>query len=135
MVRIDHVGIAVRDIDRALVFFTEVLGLEDGVRETVESQGLTIAFIPAGEGRLELLQPGGPDTPVGRFLETKGEGVHHIAFAVQSVEETLARAKAAGYALIDEKPRPGAGGARIAFVHPKSTSGVLVEFCEHDHDD
>ena len=130
MAKVDHIGIATRSIDAAGKFYAEVLGLAVAKRETVAG-GLKVAFIPVGETKIELLEPGSENDNIARFLETRGEGIHHLAFAVDNVEAALAQAKAAGYTLIDEKPRQGAGGARIAFLHPKSTGGVLVEFCEH----
>jgi len=130
MAKVDHIGIATRSIDAAGRFYAEVLGLAVAKRETVAG-GLKVAFIPVGEAKIELLEPGSENDNIARFLETRGEGIHHLAFAVDNVEAALAQAKAAGYTLIDEKPRQGAGGALIAFLHPKSTGGVLVEFCEH----
>jgi len=129
MAVIDHIGIAVRDIDSALGFYTEVLGLEAGGREEVPGGGLTVAFIRVGESKVELLEPAGPESSVAKFLESRGEGIHHVCFRVDDIEAALERARAAGYRLIDEKPRKGAGGARIAFLHPKTLSGVLVELC------
>lgn len=133
--RLDHVGVAVRDADAAARFYTEVLGLEESGRETVATQSLKIVFVPAGESRVELLEPLGPESTVARFLERRGEGLHHVAFAVDGIEAALARAKAAGYDLIDEKPRVGAGGARVAFLHPKGLQGVLIELYEHGHNE
>ena len=130
MAKVDHIGIATRSIDAAGRFYAEVLGLAVAKRETVAG-GLKVAFIPVGETKIELLEPGSENDNIARFLETRGEGIHHLAFAVDNVEAALAQAKAAGYTLIDEKPRRGAGGALLAFLHPKSTGGVLVEFCEH----
>ncbi len=131
MVVLDHVGVAVKSIAEATKFYTEVLGLTEVERETVAEQGLEIAFVRVGESKIEFLEPTGPQSAVARFLESRGEGLHHIAFEVEDIEAALARARAAGYTLIDEKPRPGGGGAWIAFVHPKSLHGVLVEFCKH----
>lgn len=128
MSQIDHIGIAVKSIDEAASFYTDVLGLKITGRETVP--GLNIAFIQAGGAKVELLEPAGPDSAVAKFIETRGEGIQHIAFEVKDIEAALAKAKAAGYRLIDEKPRPGAGGHRVAFLHPKSLHGVLVEFCQ-----
>jgi len=130
MAKVDHIGIATKSIDAAGKFYAEVLGLAVAKRETVAG-GPKVAFIPVGETKIELLEPGSENDNIARFLETRGEGIHHLAFAVDNVEAALAQAKAAGYTLIDEKPRPGAGGALTAFLHPKSTGGVLVEFCEH----
>jgi len=130
MAKVDHIGIATKSIDAAGKFYAEVLGLAVAKRETVAG-GPKVAFIPVGETKIELLERGSENDNIARFLETRGEGIHHLAFAVDNVEAALAQAKAAGYSLIDEKPRQGAGGALIAFLHPKSTGGVLVEFCEH----
>ncbi len=129
MVKVGHIGIAVKDIETAQRFYAEVLGLEVAAHET--TGGLRIAFIHAGGTEVELLAPvAGQASGIAKFLETRGEGLHHIAFAVDDVEAALARAKAAGYSLIDEKPRDGAAGMKIAFVHPKGTSGVLIEFVQ-----
>jgi methylmalonyl-CoA/ethylmalonyl-CoA epimerase len=129
MAKVAHIGIAVRDIEGGQRFYSEVLGLKVAGRETTDA--LNIAFMHAGETEVELLEPReGHPSAVAKFLETRGEGLHHIAFAVDDVEAALARAKAAGYTLIDEKPRGGAGGMKIAFVHPKGTHGVLVEFVQ-----
>ncbi len=133
MTKLDHIGVAVRDLEAALRFYTEVLGLTGAGRETLPERSLEIAFIPVGDTKVELLRPTGPESAVAKFLETRGEGLHHLAFTVSDVEASLARAREAGYTLIDEKPRPGAGGALVAFVHPKSTHGVLIEFCQPGH--
>jgi len=130
MMRVDHIGIAVRDIEVSQRFYTEVLGLK--IATLKNTADLKIAFIHAGETEIELLAPVGTTGAVAKFLETRGEGIHHLAFAVPDIEAALAKAKAAGYALIDEKPRPGVGAPKIAFLHPKSLSGVLVELCQHD---
>jgi len=131
MVKIDHIGIAVRSIDGALKFYTEVLGLAPAGRETLPDRGLVIAFIHVGESKVELLEPMSPESTVAKFLETRGEGIHHVAFAVRDIEEAMRQAEAAGFTLIDKTPRSGAGGVRVAFLHPKSLNGVLVELCEH----
>lgn len=132
--RIAHIGIAVRDLDEALRLYHDTLGLPLHGRETVESDGVTVAFLPVGDTRVELLAATDPESPVARFIEKRGEGVHHVAFEVDDVEKTLKILRDRGYRLIDETPRTGAGGARIAFVHPRSTNGVLIELCEKGAD-
>jgi methylmalonyl-CoA/ethylmalonyl-CoA epimerase len=131
MTGLDHIGIAVKNLDSAIRFYTLVLGLAEGGRETLADRGLEIAFIPTGDSKVELLRPLGQDNTVAKFIESRGEGIHHLAFKVDDVGAALERAREAGFSLIDEKPRPGAGGMMVAFVHPKSTNGVLIEFCEH----
>ena len=130
ILKIDHLGIAVKSIEGGKNFWTDVLGLKLEGTETVAEQKVTTAFLPVGESEVELLESTAPDGPIAKYLEKKGEGVQHIAFRVENLEEALAELKAKGIQLIDEKPRKGAGGARIAFLHPKATSGVLVELCE-----
>lgn len=128
--RIDHIGIAVNSIDDAVKLYRDILGLEVTGIEEVPDQQVRVAFIPVGDSEVELLEPTTSDGSVARFIAKKGEGIHHLAFRVDNLEKALERAEKAGLQLIDEKPRPGAGGARIAFLHPKSTGGVLVELCE-----
>lgn len=128
--RIDHIGIAVRNLEAALTVYRDCLGLTMTGVEEVAEQKVKVAFLPVGESKVELLQSTDPEGPVAKFIESRGEGVQHIAFRVSNLEEKLAALKAQGVRLIDEKPRYGAGGARIAFLHPKSTGGVLVELCE-----
>jgi len=130
ILKIDHLGIAVKSIDGGKNFWTDALGLSLEGTETVAEQKVTTAFLPVGESEVELLESTAPDGPISKYLEKKGEGIQHIAFRVENIEEALAELKAKGIQLIDEKPRRGAGGARIAFLHPKATSGVLVELCE-----
>ncbi|MBS3943725.1 MAG: methylmalonyl-CoA epimerase [Dethiobacter sp.] len=130
MEKIDHIGIAVRDIEAAMQFYRDCLGLSVSGVEEVAEQKVKVAFFPVGESKVELLQSTDPEGPVAKFIESRGEGVQHISFRVKNIEEKLADLKAKGVRLIDEKPRYGAGGARIAFLHPKSTGGVLVEICE-----
>jgi len=127
---IDHIGVAVKDLEEALKVYRDCLGLEMAGVEEVAEQKVKVAFLPVGDSEIELLQSTDPQGPVARFIESRGEGIQHIAFRVQNLEEKLAELKAKGVRLIDEKPRYGAGGARIAFLHPKSTGGVLVELCE-----
>lgn len=128
--RLDHVAIAVKDLDQALGFYRDVLGMPVGGVETVEDQGVTVAFVGEEPGRVELLCPTGPETPVGRFLEKRGEGLHHVAVRVPDVDAAVATLRERGVPLIDQTPRVGAHGTRVAFVHPKGAGGVLLELVE-----
>src|SRR5262245_65334659 len=128
--RIDHVGVAVNDIDAAVAVYTDTLGMSLAHRERVESQGVEAVLLDVGDGHVELLQPLGPDTPVGRYLERQGPGLHHVAYAVGDIDGTLDRLKSAGVEMIDSEPRLGIRDSRVAFVHPKSTGGVLTEIVE-----
>lgn len=128
--KIDHIGIAVKDLDAAIKFYEGMLGLKVTEIEEVAEQKVKVAFMPTGDSEVELLQSTTPDGPIARFIEKNGEGIQHIAFRVDNLEEKLEQLKAQGVRLIDEKPRRGAGGASIAFLHPKSTNGTLVELCE-----
>ena len=130
ILKIDHLGIAVKSIDEGKNFWTDALGLEFEGSETVAEQKVTTAFFPVGESEVELLESTAPDGPIAKYLEKKGEGIQHVAFRVENIEAALNELKEKGIRLIDEKPRIGAGGAKIAFLHPKSTNGVLVELCE-----
>jgi len=130
VIKIDHLGIAVNSINESKTFWTDILGLHFEGSETVEEQKVTTAFFPVGESEVELLESTEPDGPVAKYIEKKGEGIQHIAFQVDDIEAALAELKEKGIRLIDETPRKGAGGAKIAFLHPKSTHGVLVELCE-----
>jgi methylmalonyl-CoA/ethylmalonyl-CoA epimerase len=132
VLKVDHIGIAVQSIEATKKLYHDILGLEHAGCETVAEQKVTTAFFPVGDTEVELLESTAPDGPIAGFLEKRGEGVQHIAFRVANIEEALAELKAKGIRLIDEKPRKGAGGAKIAFLHPKSTYGVLVELCERD---
>ena len=127
--KIDHIGIAVRSIDQAKPFFEKVLGLPCEGEEVVESQKVKTAFFAVGEVHIELLEPTADDSPIAKFLENKGEGIHHIAYKTDDIENQLAQAKESGCRLIHETPIAGAGGKQVAFLHPKSTYGVLMEFC------
>ncbi len=129
---IDHIGIAVKSLDQAGRFYTDVLGLSIQDTETVADQKVTVAFIPITDSEVELLESTEPDGPVARYIDARGEGIQHIAYRVESIDEALAELTAKGIRLIDHEPRKGAGGARIAFIHPKETNGVLVELCERD---
>jgi len=126
--RIAHIGIAVRAIDELLPFYRDLLGLDDVPLE--DSDGAHIAGLAAGDSLVELLEPDAADSPISRFIDRRGPGIHHICFAVQDLDDTLARCRSRGIELIDEKPRMGAEGKRIAFLHPKSTGGVLIELTE-----
>ncbi len=128
--RISHIGIAVKDADTALKMYREVLGLEPSSIETVESQNVKTVHIPIGDSSIELLESTSPDGVVAKFIEKRGEGIHHIAIEVDDIETALAKMKAEGFQLIDETPRMGAGNMRIAFIHPRSTNGVLLELCQ-----
>jgi methylmalonyl-CoA/ethylmalonyl-CoA epimerase len=130
ILKIDHIGIAAKSIDQVAPFWNAILGLPMAGRETVEEQKATTAFLPVGESELEILESTSPDGVLAKFIETRGEGVQHIALRVDNIEEALRELKAKGVRLIDEKPRRGAGGAKIAFIHPKSTNGVLLELSE-----
>ncbi len=129
-VRVGHIGVAVRSVTSASRFYREVLGLEVGEPESLGSEGVRVAFVPLGEATIELLEPLSGEGPIARFLERRGEGIHHVAVVVPSVERALEAARGAGFEPIDAAPRPGAHGARVAFLHPKTTSGVLVELME-----
>ena len=128
--RIDHIGVATDDLDSAIALYEETLGMPIAHRETVESQGVEAVLLDVGDGHVELLRPLGPDTPVGRYLERKGPGLHHVAYAVEDIDDTLGTLKEAGVELIDSEPRVGIRDSRVAFVHPKSTGGVLTEIVE-----
>jgi len=125
--KIDHIGIAVKDLTTALKFYQEALGLENIGFEVVEDQGVKVVFLPVGESRIELLEPISEDSPVAKFIAKRGEGIHHICLDVQDVPETLGELKERGLPLIDNEPRRGEHHKDIAFVHPKASSGVLIE--------
>ena len=127
---VDHIGIAVSNLQESLSFWETSLGIELHGLEEVTEQHVRTAFLPIGGTEIELLEPTSPDSTIARFIEKRGEGLHHIAIRVDDIEAALAELKAKGVQLIDETPRGGAGGTRIAFVHPKSTHGVLLELCE-----
>jgi methylmalonyl-CoA/ethylmalonyl-CoA epimerase len=128
--RVDHVGVAVEDLDAAIQLYAELLGMPLVHREVVEQQGVEAVLLDVGESHVELLAPLGPDTPVGRFLAKKGPGLHHVAYGVEDVDATLEALKAAGTRLIDETPRIGIRNSRVAFVHPAATGGVLTEIVQ-----
>jgi methylmalonyl-CoA/ethylmalonyl-CoA epimerase len=128
--RIDHVGVAVPDLEAAVSLYEGSFGMALAHRETVESQGVEAVLLDVGEGHIELLRPLGPGTAVGKFLERKGPGMHHVAYAVDDIEAALERIRAAGLELIDSEPRQGIRGSRVAFLHPRSTGSVLTEIVE-----
>jgi methylmalonyl-CoA/ethylmalonyl-CoA epimerase len=127
---IDHVGVAVEDIDSALALYQDRLGMALVHREILDEQGVDAALLDVGDGHIELLAPLAPDTAVGKFLARRGPGLHHVAYRVASVQETLEACAAAGMRLIDEAPRTGIRGSRVAFIHPASTGGVLTEIVQ-----
>lgn len=128
--KIDHIGIAVANLDEALKFYEDILGIKCTGTEVVEEQKVKTAFLPIGDTEVELLESTDKEGPIAKFIEKKGQGIQHIAYRVENIEKALEEVKAKGIKLIDEKPRKGAGGAKIAFLHPKSTFGVLIELCE-----
>ena len=130
--KIDHIGIVVQDLEAALKVYQTGLGLPLAEIADVPDQQVKVAFMPVGESNVELVQPTSDDTGIARFLEKRGEGIHHICIEVDAIEDALEKLRAHGVPLIDEEPRPGAHG-RVAFVHPKGTHGVLIELVEHDH--
>jgi len=130
--KIDHIGIAVKSIEKTSELLSNILGLKVAGEEIVEEQKVKVAFLPLGDSELELLESISPESAIARFIEKKGEGIQHIAFRVDNIEEILEKLKKEGVRLVDEKPRYGAGGAKIAFLHPKDTNGILVELCERD---
>jgi len=128
--KIDHIGVAVKSCDPALKFYEDVLGMKSAGSETVEEQKATTVFLPVGDSEIELLESTSPEGAIAKFIEKRGEGIQHICFRVENIEEALQELKENGVRLIDETPRKGAGGAKIAFLHPKSTFGVLIEISE-----
>ncbi len=128
---IEHLGIAVENLDESIKFYESVLGLKCYLIEEVKDQKVKTAFFNIGQTKIELLESTSPDGPIGKFIEKKGQGIHHIAFAVEGLQKTLNEISKKGVRLIDEKPRSGAEGLNIAFIHPKSTHGVLTELCEN----
>jgi methylmalonyl-CoA/ethylmalonyl-CoA epimerase len=128
--RIDHIGVVTDDLDAAVALYEGTLGMPVAHRETVESQGVEAVLLDIGEGHVELLRPLGPDTPIGKYLDNKGPGLHHVAYAVDDIEGVLGKLKEAGIEMIDSEPRVGIRQSRVAFVHPRSTGGVLTEIVE-----
>jgi methylmalonyl-CoA/ethylmalonyl-CoA epimerase len=131
--RIDHIGVAVEDLDEAVELYTKRLGMSLQHRETVEEQGVEAVLVGVGSSHVELLRPLGPETAVGRFLQRNGPGMHHVAYGTDDIDSALEEVRAAGLRLIDEQPRTGIRNSRVAFVHPKSTGGVLTELVEAAH--
>jgi methylmalonyl-CoA epimerase len=129
--KIDHIGIAVKSLTEAVKVYEGMLGIKVAGYETVEDQGVNLAMIPLGDSRIELLEPLHAQSPIEKFMAKRGEGIHHIAVSVDNIEEALARFKASGARLIDAVPRRGAHNSKIAFIHPSSTNGVLLELVEH----
>lgn len=132
--KIDHLGIATKEIATALKFWQDALGLQHVDTEEVADQKVRVAMLPIGETRIELLEPTAPDSPISNFLEKRGGGIHHIAIEVRDIRSSLENLRSRGFRLIDEEPRVGAGGCRIAFVHPGSTGGVLLELVEKSNE-
>jgi methylmalonyl-CoA/ethylmalonyl-CoA epimerase len=128
--RIDHIGVATDDLEGALALYQQTLGMPLAHRETVESQGVEAVLLDVGDGHVELLEPLGPDTPIGKYLAKRGPGLHHVAYAVSDIDDVLARLKDAGVDLIDTEARVGIRDSRVAFLHPRSTGGVLTELVE-----
>lgn len=128
--KVDHIGVAVRSIEKALPFYTKTLGMKVMGSESVDSQQVKVAFIVSGETKIELLEAMNEESPIAKFIEKRGEGIHHVAYSVSNIEESMKELADQGIELIDKKPRAGAGGAKIAFLHPKSSHGVLTELCE-----
>jgi methylmalonyl-CoA epimerase len=133
--KIDHIGIAVKDLASVLAFYQDALGLETIGFEVVEEQGVRVAFLPVGESRFELLEPLNEESPIAKFISKRGEGIHHICLDVDSVSQTLGEMQERGLQLIDKEPRLGADNKLIAFVHPKASSGVLIELSQDSHTD
>ena len=131
--RIDHIGVAVEDLDAAIELYNQKFAMREQHREVVESQGVEAVLLEIGEGHVELLKPLGPDTGVGKFLASRGPGLHHVAYKTDDIDAALEQVKAAGLQLIDETPRIGIRGSRVAFLHPKATGGVLTEIVEPKH--
>ncbi len=132
VLKIDHIGIAVKDLEKALKFYEKVLGLKCNGKEIVTEQKVEVAFLPIGDTEVELLKSTEPNGPIAKHIAKRGEGIQHIAYRVANIEKAIEKMKEKGIRMIDEKPRYGAGGAKIAFVHPKDTYGVLIELCERD---
>jgi methylmalonyl-CoA/ethylmalonyl-CoA epimerase len=128
--KVDHIGVAVKSLEETLPFYTEVLRLPLLAIEEVESEKVKVAFLEVGETHIELLEPTSDDSAIAKYIEKRGEGIHHIALGVESIQDRLIELKEKGIRLIQEEPKIGAGGAKVAFLHPKSTSGVLYELCE-----
>jgi methylmalonyl-CoA/ethylmalonyl-CoA epimerase len=131
LLHIEHIGIAVKNLEEGIKFYEEVLGLKCYSVEEIEDQKVKTAFFQIGQTKIELLESTDPEGPIGKFIEKSGEGIHHIAFATNKLNSSLKELKGKGVKLIDENPRQGAEGLNIAFLHPKTAHGVLIELCEH----
>ena len=129
--KIDHIGIAVKSLTEAAAIYENALGLKVSAYDQVDEQGVRVAMLNIGESRIELLEPTGPESPIQKFMTKRGEGIHHIAITVDDIDKALKQLKAAGVRLVDNEPRRGAHNTRIAFVHPSSTHGVLLELVQH----
>jgi methylmalonyl-CoA/ethylmalonyl-CoA epimerase len=130
-VKIDHIGIAVKSLTETIKIYEDAIGLKVDAYDQVDDQGVRVAMLNIGESRIELLEPTGPDSPIEKFMNKRGEGIHHIAVTVDNIQQALERLKASGVRLIDSEPRRGAHNTRIAFIHPSSTHGVLLELVQH----
>ncbi|MBS1615979.1 MAG: methylmalonyl-CoA epimerase [Bacteroidetes bacterium] len=133
MQRIEHIGIAVKDLTASIPLFEQLLNTPCYKTEQVEREGVDTAFFQTGESKIELLQARHEDSPISKFIARKGEGIHHIAFAVENIEAEMRRLEALGFELLSESPKPGADGKRVCFLHPKGTNGVLVELCADEN--
>ena len=130
--KVDHIGIAVKNMEEALAFYRDTLGISSVGTEVIEEQKVKVAFLPLGDTELELLESTSPDGPVAKFIEKRGEGIQHVALRVENIEEALKELKEKDFKLIDQQPRYGAGNAKIAFLHPKATGGILLEISERE---
>ncbi|WP_404403668.1 methylmalonyl-CoA epimerase [Jeotgalibacillus malaysiensis] len=134
MKKTDHIGVAVKSINETLPFYTEMLALTLLKQETVDSQGVKVAFLDAGNIKIELLEPLNAESPIAKFIEKKGEGIHHVAFGVENIDKRMDEFKTKGLVFTSETSKSGAGGAQVAFLHPKQAHGVLYELCDHSYD-
>lgn len=130
ILKVEHIGIAVNDMQHAEALFNRLLGKDSYKKEAVQSEGVTTAFYKTGDTKIELLEATNPDSAIAKFIEKRGEGIHHIAFEVDDIEAEIVRLKAEGFTILNETPKLGADNKRVAFLHPKSTNGVLVELCQ-----
>jgi methylmalonyl-CoA/ethylmalonyl-CoA epimerase len=135
MNKIEHIGIAVKDIDKATQIYKSLLGYEDYKTENVESEGVTTSFFRCGESKIELLEATKEDSPISRFIEKRGEGLHHVAFAVDDIRAEIKRLQEEGFVVLNEEPKRGADNKWVVFLHPKSTNGLLVELCQDINDE
>ncbi|MBM7577516.1 methylmalonyl-CoA epimerase [Jeotgalibacillus terrae] len=133
MKKTDHIGVAVKSIEEALPFYTNMLALTLLKQETVDSQGVKVAFLDAGNIKIELLEPLNSDSPIAAFINKRGEGIHHVAFGVSDIDQRMEELKSKGLKFTSEGSKTGAGGAQVAFLHPKQAHGVLYELCDHDY--